>query len=138
MKLQEQLHKTVVMVTHDMAEAGKMADEIVLLVQGQIAQQGSLRDILLHPASEQVRAFLGGQGHGLALEALRLESVLSSLGAAPPDGEPVRLLGQTTLGQTLGLAAGGCQAWRYGGCSRGSGQRSTLSRCGSPSSLRVA
>ena len=46
------------MVTHDMAEAGKMADQIVLLVGGQVVQQGSLRDILLRPAGPLVRDFL--------------------------------------------------------------------------------
>ena len=101
LKLQETLHKTIVMVTHDMAEAGKMADEIVLLISGRIVQQGSLRDILLKPAGPQVRDFLGGQGHHLALEALRLESVLD--GAPRIDGAmaSLRLPANVTLGQTL-------------------------------------
>ena len=100
LKLQETLHKTIVMVTHDMAEAGKMADQIVLLVGGQVVQQGSLRDILLRPAGPLVRDFLGGQGHHLALEALRLESVLDSL--KPIDAAAgMRLPANSTLGQTL-------------------------------------
>ena len=101
LKLQETLHKTIVMVTHDMAEAGKMADEIVLLVSGKVVQQGSLRDILLQPAGLLVRDFLGGQGHHLALEALRLESIVGSLTPIVGATAPVRLPSTVTLGQTL-------------------------------------
>lgn len=101
LKLQERLHKTIVMVTHDMAEAGKMADQIVLLVQGRIAQHGSLRDILLHPAGESVKTFLGGQGSHLALEALRLECVLPSLEPIQNGAATMTLAEDATLGQTL-------------------------------------
>jgi osmoprotectant transport system ATP-binding protein len=101
LKLQETLHKTIVMVTHDMAEAGKMADQIVLLVGGRIVQQGSLRDILLQPAGPLVRDFLGGQGHHLALEALRLESVLGSITPIVGATASLRLPATVTLGQTL-------------------------------------
>jgi osmoprotectant transport system ATP-binding protein len=101
LKLQETLHKTIVMVTHDMAEAGKMADEIVLLVSGKVVQKGSLRDILLQPAGPLVRDFLGGQGHHLALEALRLESVLDSTPRLDNVTGSLRLPATVTLGQTL-------------------------------------
>jgi hypothetical protein len=92
---------TVVMVTHDIAEAGKMADDIVLLAKGEIIQQGALRDILLRPAGDRVREFLGRQGHGLALEALRLEGLLPGLKPVAPAPDPIRLAADTTLGQTL-------------------------------------
>jgi osmoprotectant transport system ATP-binding protein len=101
LRLQEALHKTVVMVTHDIAEAGKMADDIVLLAKGEIIQEGALQDILLRPAGDRVRDFLGRQGHGLALEALRLESILPGLKPVAPATDPIRLTAETTLGQTL-------------------------------------
>ncbi len=99
--LHERLHKTVVMVTHDITEAGKMADHIVLMDRGEIIQEGSLRDILLHPASDRVRDFLGRQGHGLALEALRVKSMLPSMTPVPCGANPIPLAPETTLGQTL-------------------------------------
>jgi osmoprotectant transport system ATP-binding protein len=101
LRLQKKLNKTVVMVTHDIAEAGKMADEIVLMAKGQVIQEGALGDILLRPRDERVRDFLGRQGHGLALEALRLESILPGLKPVAPATDPIRLTTETTLGQTL-------------------------------------
>lgn len=99
--LQETLHKTVVMVTHDITEAGKMADDIVLMSQGEIIQEGALRDLLLKPASEKVRSFLGRQGSGLALESLQLRDVLPALKPMPLSAQPLCLAPDTTLGQTL-------------------------------------
>jgi ABC-type dipeptide/oligopeptide/nickel transport system ATPase component len=99
--LQEELNKTVVMVTHDITEAGKMADDIVLMYQGRIVQKGTIRNLLLRPADDNVREFLGNQGHGLALEALRLEEVLPHLPRVPPSADGLTLSPQTTLGQTL-------------------------------------
>ena len=64
-------------------------------------RRGSLRDILLQPAGTLVRDFLGGQGHHLALEALRLESVLEALTPIVGATASLRLPTTVTLGQTL-------------------------------------
>ncbi|MCI0460422.1 MAG: ATP-binding cassette domain-containing protein [Gemmataceae bacterium] len=85
-RLQKRLGMAVVVVTHDLAEAGKLADEIVLMDHGHIAQQGSLRDLLLTPASERVRQFLGSHAQGLALEGLYLRQVLGGL---PVENPPI-------------------------------------------------
>lgn len=52
---------TVVLVTHDIAEAGLLADTIVLLKGGRIEQQGSLEDVLERPATAFARAFVESQ-----------------------------------------------------------------------------
>jgi osmoprotectant transport system ATP-binding protein len=79
LRLQGRLGMAVAIVTHDIAEAGKLAGDIVLMDRGRIIQEGSLRDLLLRPAGERVRQFLGGQAQGLALDALRLNEMLSDL-----------------------------------------------------------
>ena len=56
-----QLKKTVVMVTHDLAEAAYFADEIVLLRDGRIAQRGSARDLFEQPSTEFVSRFIMAQ-----------------------------------------------------------------------------
>jgi osmoprotectant transport system ATP-binding protein len=56
-----QLRQTVVLVTHDMAEAGFLADRIVLLASGRIVQQGTLADLRDRPASPFVTEFLNAQ-----------------------------------------------------------------------------
>ncbi|MBT5051130.1 MAG: ATP-binding cassette domain-containing protein [Rhodospirillaceae bacterium] len=55
------LGKTVVLVTHDIGEAGYFGDDIVLLRDGVIIQQGSLHDFLSKPADDFVDNFIGAQ-----------------------------------------------------------------------------
>jgi osmoprotectant transport system ATP-binding protein len=55
------LGKTVVMVTHDLNEAAYFADQIVLMQNGRIVQQGTIENLLKHPASEFVTEFIEAQ-----------------------------------------------------------------------------
>ena len=55
------LGKTVILVTHDMAEAGYIADSIVLMREGQIIQQGTLDDLRERPADNFVSEFISAQ-----------------------------------------------------------------------------
>ena len=55
------LKKTVVLVTHDMGEAAYFGDEIVLLREGRIVQQGSLADLLERPVEPYVTDFIRAQ-----------------------------------------------------------------------------
>lgn len=52
---------TVLMVTHDMAEAGFFGDELVLLGGGRVVQRGTLCDLVQRPADEFVRRFVSAQ-----------------------------------------------------------------------------
>jgi osmoprotectant transport system ATP-binding protein len=58
-RLQQDLKKTIVFVTHDMDEAIKIADTIVLMKDGEIIQTGHPEQILRHPANEFVKNFVG-------------------------------------------------------------------------------
>ncbi|MFZ5599373.1 MAG: betaine/proline/choline family ABC transporter ATP-binding protein [Bacillota bacterium] len=58
-RLNEELHKTIVFVTHDMDEALKIADQIIVMQDGKVVQQGKPDQILRHPANDFVREFLG-------------------------------------------------------------------------------
>ncbi|QRV08830.1 betaine/proline/choline family ABC transporter ATP-binding protein [Bacillus velezensis] len=58
-KLQKTLHKTIVFVTHDMDEAIKLADRIIILKAGEIVQAGTPDEILRFPANEFVEEFIG-------------------------------------------------------------------------------
>lgn len=55
------LGKTVVLVTHDLGEAAYFADQIVLLRDGQIVQQGSPADLWRRPADPFVTRFVQAQ-----------------------------------------------------------------------------
>lgn len=52
------LKKTVLMVTHDMGEAGYFGDNIVLMRAGEIVQQGSLKSLVHDPADRFVTDFI--------------------------------------------------------------------------------
>ncbi|GMA57622.1 glycine/betaine ABC transporter ATPase [Alicyclobacillus sacchari] len=58
-KLQAELQKTIVFVTHDMDEALKIADQIVLMQHGKIIQHDVPEQILRHPKNDFVRQFVG-------------------------------------------------------------------------------
>lgn len=55
------LKKTVIVVTHDIAEAGFLAEEIVLLQQGEVAQTGRLAELVRNPAEPFVEEFINAQ-----------------------------------------------------------------------------
>ena len=55
------LGKTVVLVTHDLAEAAYLADRIVLLREGAVVQAGTLEDLRSRPAEAFVNRFLAAQ-----------------------------------------------------------------------------
>lgn len=58
LRLQEQLHKTTVFITHDLDEAIKIADRIAIMDQGRIVQIGSPEDLVLNPANDYVERFV--------------------------------------------------------------------------------
>jgi osmoprotectant transport system ATP-binding protein len=67
----ERLRKTVVIVTHDMAEAAFFASRLVLMRAGRIVQEGAYRDLATKPAQEFVSEFVRAQRgvHGMPGDA---------------------------------------------------------------------
>jgi osmoprotectant transport system ATP-binding protein len=73
LRLQEELRKTIVFVTHDFDEAVKLGDRIAILdVGSRIVQYDTPEAILAAPASDFVEGFVG---HGAALKQLTLTRV---------------------------------------------------------------
>lgn len=58
-KLQAKLKKTIVFVTHDMDEALKLADRIVVMKEGRAHQVATPEELLRHPKDEWVAQFIG-------------------------------------------------------------------------------
>ncbi len=56
-KLQRDLKKTIVFITHDLQEAMRLGDRIAIMRDGQIVQIGAPEDVILHPADEYVEEF---------------------------------------------------------------------------------
>ncbi len=57
----QRLKQTALLVTHDLAEAAYLGDEIVLMNEGRIVQQGSIVDLREKPASNFVSEFINAQ-----------------------------------------------------------------------------
>jgi glycine betaine/proline transport system ATP-binding protein len=57
-ELQEDLHRTIVFITHDLNEAMRLGDRIAVLRQGRIVQIGTSEEILTEPADEYVSKFV--------------------------------------------------------------------------------
>ena len=72
LRLQEELDKTIVFVTHDIDEAFLLGDQVVILEKGaRVAQIGSPSEIIENPASDFVADFIGVERGSRALRAKR-------------------------------------------------------------------
>jgi len=58
LELQQELHKTIVFITHDLDEALKLADHLVILKDGAVVQQGEPQGILLNPNDPYIEDFV--------------------------------------------------------------------------------
>ncbi len=72
--LHDDLHVTTILVTHDQDEALDLADQIAVLRDGRVEQVGSPAELLTHPSTPFVEAFLSPTTHPRA-HARRLSSV---------------------------------------------------------------
>ena len=81
LELQQDLHKTIVFITHDLDESLKIADHLVILKDGHIVQQGEPQDILLNPKDPYIEDFVGDINRA---RVLRARSVMKPLEADLP------------------------------------------------------
>jgi glycine betaine/proline transport system ATP-binding protein len=66
--LQEELHKTIVFITHDLDEALRIGDEISILRDGEVIQQGDPQSIIMKPADDYISDFIKDINRGRVLE----------------------------------------------------------------------
>ena len=88
LRLQKELSKTIVFVTHDMDEALRLATQIAILDHGRLVQLGSPREILTSPANDFVRDFIGRDDLGLKLLATETAADRVRPGE-PAEGAPI-------------------------------------------------
>ena len=102
LRLQEELHKTIVFITHDLNEALKLGDRITIMQDGKVAQIGSPEDIVLRPEDEYVGEFT---------QDVRLESVLTAAKVmVPPKATLMGYQGPRAALHTIGQSDGDA-AW---------------------------
>ncbi len=90
LRLQAELGKTIVFVTHDIDEAFRLGDQVVVLREGgQIAQQGTPAEILSDPASAFVADFIGANDK---YRKLHTQEINGQRIAFDTNGRPVGVL----------------------------------------------
>ena len=67
--LRKELSLTTLLVTHDLAEAGMLADEVVVMRRGRIEQRGNIRELVRFPKTDYVARLIAQARSGL--ESLR-------------------------------------------------------------------
>jgi osmoprotectant transport system ATP-binding protein len=77
-KIQRELRKTVIFVTHDVDEAIRLADRIALMRDGRLQQYDTPEELLDHPANKFVHDFVGADAALKRLARVRVDTVMRS------------------------------------------------------------
>lgn len=94
LRLQRELHKSIVFITHDFMEALRIADRMAIMRGGEVVQIGRPVDLILHPADDYVREFTAD---------VPWEMVLTAGDVADPARAPAPGMGRIGAGTTLAL-----------------------------------
>lgn len=85
--IQQKLGVTIVLVTHDMDEAFRLADSIAVMDKGKIVQFGRPAELVRAPATDFVRTMIGDGERALRL--LSVSSLKDIVEAGTAEGEPL-------------------------------------------------
>ena len=83
LNIQKKLHKTIILVTHDLDEAIRLGDRIAIMNEGKLVQYGCPEEILARPANKFVYDFVGSDR---ALKRLSRIDIGSHMQKAPSIG----------------------------------------------------
>ena len=97
-RIQRDVHKTIIFVTHDVQEALKLGDQIVVMSDGHVIQAGAPTDLLLHPATPFVARLLGADNVVSLYEHVPVSTVMD-----PPNGyaDGIRIASNAPVLQAL-------------------------------------
>lgn len=92
-ELQEKVHKTIIFVTHDIDEALKLADRVLLMRRGKIEQLGTPEELQNDPKNAFVRDFIGEDRLSQITPEGSVETMLEDAPlTVPPDRSPQDVL----------------------------------------------
>lgn len=78
LKMQAELKKTIMFVSHDIDEAVKMADKVAIFLDGELVQFDAPDDLLAHPTNDFIASFLGSDRTLKRLSLLKVRDVMDT------------------------------------------------------------
>lgn len=105
LQLQEELHKTIVFITHDLDEALRIGDNICILRDGGMVQEGNAQDIILHPKDDYIKDFVKDINRARVLRVDSLMKKPNSKAKGPDVPPDMRLDEATRLMQSTKTSA---------------------------------
>ncbi len=116
LRLKVRVGKTILLVTHDLAEAFRLGDRVALMHEGRLVQIGTRAEFRRRPATafveEFLRSHLDGVAEALVVDLLDPEARLLGPGEEPGSGGPLFFLGP--LGELEAVAAGADEPRHHG------------------------
>tara|TARA_B100001248_G_C27363120_1_gene447558 strand:- start:184 stop:1221 length:1038 start_codon:yes stop_codon:yes gene_type:complete len=97
LELQSELKKTVVFITHDLDEALKLGDNIAILKDGSMDQEGDAVNILLSPKTEYVRKFVEDVNRSRVLKAKNIMQNSSEISKDLMNGQSMKVKGDDVI-----------------------------------------
>lgn len=91
LELQNELHKTIIFITHDLDEALRIGDNIAILKDGALVQQSNAQGILLQPRTDYVRRFVADVNRAKVLRVTAIMTPLSKLTETIDDSRPLTI-----------------------------------------------
>lgn len=100
--LQREIQKTIVFVTHDMDEALKIADKIILMRDGEVEQVGTPQELISNPANDFVKSFIGVEriNRQRSFGERKLKEFLAVFGEVPKEGA-LQISGEATIDEAF-------------------------------------
>jgi glycine betaine/proline transport system ATP-binding protein len=83
LELQDELHKTIIFITHDLDEALRIGDNIAILRDGKVIQEGDPQNIIMNPADSYITDFIKDINRSRVIE---LRSVMDTKNKGTGDG----------------------------------------------------
>jgi glycine betaine/proline transport system ATP-binding protein len=86
--LQEKMHKTLIFITHDFAEAIKLGDQISIMKDGEFVQMGTAEEVVLNPVNDYVAEFTKDVPR---LKVLTVRAVMQPVRADMANGQAIAM-----------------------------------------------
>ncbi|MDR3354255.1 MAG: ABC transporter ATP-binding protein [Synergistaceae bacterium] len=102
MSIQKRLSKTIMFVTHDIHEAFKLGDNVIIMDDGVIQQCGTPFDTIFHPASEYVSRLISSENILEKLQVLHAGAVMEPVSEKSNSDDAVRVRYDEPLSSVLG------------------------------------